>query len=126
MAVSRPRRIFTRRRRFPWIVTALMVVAAAEISYVVYSQVGNAAPGCSAGDVQSQLSRLVEGTVRDERAGPVEVRQIEEVDKRRSGRITVMRECLAEASIDNMTTQVIYEIRPDGPSSGYQVVLSEL
>jgi hypothetical protein len=37
-----------------------------------------------------------------------------------------MRECLAEASIDNMTTQVIYEIRPDGPSSGYQVVLSEL
>lgn len=126
MALSRPRRIFTQRKRFPWAVTAVTVFAAAEISYVVYSWDGNSAPGCDAEAVQLRLQRLVEGEAGSAMAGTVRLAAVEEVDRRVSGGATVKRECVAEAAIEDTRTMVSYEIRPDGRSNDYRVVLSAL
>lgn len=124
MALSQPRRIFTRRKRFPWAVSAVTLFAAAEISYVVYSWDGRSAPGCDAEAVQTKVSRLVERATRKDRSGAVEVAGVQEVDRRVSGGTTVMRACVAEAAIADTRSRILFEVRPDNHTSDYQVVLS--
>lgn len=126
MTISRPRRIFTRKRRYSWQVAAIVLLAVGEIGYITYTWGNISVPRCDEEAVQIQIVRLVQRATKDEYPNSVELVRFREVNKSVSGSTTVMRECAADVRTDEAKAHVIYEIRPDGTTNDYQVMLSSL
>lgn len=126
MTISRPRRIFTHKRRFPWIAAVIVLFAAGELGYVGYRWSEASVPLCDEQAVQRQIIRLVGRATADERPHSVELAEFREITPSHSIGSANIRECAAEVKVDESETRVVYEILPNGHTNTYQVTISSL